>query len=47
MSLHIACLFENAITYRLLRGEDAKVAYERAKGKKPTTMGLEFGEKLL
>ena len=27
-------------------GLDGKVAYERIKGKKPTIMGLEFGEKV-
>eukprot|EP00973_Karenia_brevis_P050890 7067860-Karenia_brevis.AAC.1 len=30
---------------RLHRGEDGKVAYERVKGKKPTVVGVEFGEK--
>ena len=28
-------------------GTDGKVAYERIKGKKPTMMGIEFGEKVL
>ena len=28
---------------RLEVGEDCKVAYDRAKGKKPTVLGLEFG----
>ena len=32
---------------RLKKGEDGRVAYERCKGKKPTVMGVEFGEKLL
>ena len=32
---------------RLKKGEDGKVGYERCKGKKPTVMGVEFGEKLL
>ena len=32
---------------RLSVGRDGKVAYERIKGKKPTVMGLEFGEKVL
>ena len=32
---------------RLIVGEDGKVAYERVKGKKPSTLGLEFGEKIL
>ena len=32
---------------RLKKGEDGKVGYERCKGKKPTVMGIEFGEKLL
>ena len=29
------------------KGEDGKVAYERARGKKPTVMGVEFAEKVL
>ena len=32
---------------RLNQGEDGKVPYERIRGKKPTILGLEFGEKLL
>ena len=32
---------------RLSQGEDGKVPYERIKGKKPTILGLEFGEKVL
>ena len=32
---------------RLEVGKDGKVAYERVKGKKPTVLGIEFGEKLL
>ena len=32
---------------RLEVGKDGKVAYDRAKGKKPTVLGIEFGEKLL
>eukprot|EP00973_Karenia_brevis_P023014 3170334-Karenia_brevis.AAC.1 len=32
---------------RLHRGEGGKVAYERVKGKKPTVVGIEFGEKVL
>ena len=32
---------------RMNVGTDGKVAYERIKGKKPTVMGLEFGEKVL
>ena len=32
---------------RLHRGSDGKVAYERIKGKKPSVLGLEFGEKVL
>ena len=32
---------------RLKKGEDGKVAYERSRGKKPTVLGVEFGEKLL
>eukprot|EP00973_Karenia_brevis_P088378 12254614-Karenia_brevis.AAC.1 len=31
---------------RLHRGEDGKVGYERVKGKKPTVIGIEFGEKI-
>ena len=31
---------------RLSQGEDGKVPYERIRGKKPTILGLEFGEKL-
>ena len=30
---------------RLREGEDGKIAYERLKGKKPSILGLEFGEK--
>eukprot|EP00973_Karenia_brevis_P045980 6368223-Karenia_brevis.AAC.1 len=30
---------------RLHRGEDGKVAYERIKGKKPSVVAIEFGEK--
>ena len=32
---------------RLQRGRDGKVPYERLKGKCPTVMGIEFGEKVL
>eukprot|EP00973_Karenia_brevis_P019104 2619214-Karenia_brevis.AAC.1 len=32
---------------RLHRGDDGKVPYERVKGKKPTVVGLEFGDKVL
>ena len=32
---------------RLLKGLDGKVGYERVKGKKPTILGVEFGEKVL
>ena len=32
---------------RLEVGKDGKVAYDRAKGKKPIVLGVEFGEKLL
>ena len=28
-------------------GKEGKVAYDRAKGKKPIVVGVEFGEKLL
>eukprot|EP00973_Karenia_brevis_P070199 9756400-Karenia_brevis.AAC.1 len=31
----------------LHRGEDGKVLYERVKGKKPSVVGIEFGEKVL
>ena len=31
----------------LEKGEDGRVSYERIKGKKPTIMGVEFGEKVL
>ena len=39
---YAACLMN-----RLKKGEDGKVAYERSRGKKPTVLGIEFGEKLL
>ena len=32
---------------RLHQGQDGKVAYERIKGKRPTVLGVEFGEKVL
>ena len=32
---------------RLKIGEDGKVPFERLRGKKPTVLGLEFGEKVL
>ena len=32
---------------RLCQGDDGKVAYERIKGKKPTILGVEFGEKVM
>ena len=32
---------------RLRKGEDGKVPYERSRGKKPTVLGVEFGEKVL
>ena len=32
---------------RLMVGEDVKVPYQRVKGKKPTVLGVEFGEKIL
>ena len=32
---------------RLHVGTDGKVPYERVKGKKPTVLGIEFGEKVL
>eukprot|EP00973_Karenia_brevis_P058198 8101885-Karenia_brevis.AAC.1 len=30
---------------RLHRGDDGKVGYEKVKGKKPSVVGVEFGEK--
>jgi len=30
---------------RLEEGKDGKAPYERSKGKEPTVLGLEFGEK--
>ena len=32
---------------RLKVGLDGKVPYQRARGKRPTVLGLEFGEKVL
>ena len=32
---------------RLMRGSDGKVPYERIKGKRPTVLGIEFGEKVM
>jgi len=32
---------------RLTQGVDGLVAYERVKGKRPTVLGVEFGEKVL
>ena len=32
---------------RLCQGDDGKVPYERVKGKKPTVLGVEFGEKIM
>ena len=32
---------------RLKKGGDGRVSFERARGKKPSVMGLEFGEKVL
>ena len=32
---------------RLHKGDDGKVPYERCRGKHPTVMGAEFGEKIL
>ena len=31
---------------RLRKGEDGKTAYERVKGKRPSVLGIEFGEKV-
>merc|ERR1712217_65366 len=30
-----------------MRGSDGKVPYERIKGKRPTVLGIEFGEKVM
>ena len=38
---YVAYLFN-----RLHQGTDGKVAYERVKGKRPTVLGIEFGEKI-
>ena len=35
------------LTNRLHKWSDGKTAYERTRGKKPTVLGIEFGEKLL
>ena len=35
------------LTNRLSKENDGMVGYERVKGKKPTILGVEFGEKLL
>jgi len=35
------------LSNRLEVGKDGKTAYERSRGKKPTVLGVEFGEKLL
>lgn len=32
---------------RLMKGEDGKVAFERARGKVPSVLGVEFEEKVL
>ena len=32
---------------RIKKAEGGKIEFERARGKKPTVLGLEFGEKLL
>ena len=32
---------------RLHKGLDGKVPFERVRGKKPTVLGVEFGEKVL
>ena len=32
---------------RLKTGEDGKVAFERARGKQPPGLGVEFGEKVV
>jgi hypothetical protein len=38
--------YASYLVNRLSVGQDGLVAYERIKGKKPTVLGLEFGEKL-
>ena len=45
----IAFLPENSayLLNRLHQGEDGKVRYERVKGKKPTMLGIEFGEMVM
>ena len=35
------------LSNRLEVGKDGKTSYERSKGKKPTVLGIEFGEKLM
>eukprot|EP00973_Karenia_brevis_P073292 10182747-Karenia_brevis.AAC.1 len=32
---------------RLHKDDDGKVSYDRVKGKKPTVVGIEFGEKVV
>ena len=45
----VAFILEYAayLANRLVRGSDGKVVYERIKGKEPTVLGVEFGEKVL
>eukprot|EP00973_Karenia_brevis_P074683 10378297-Karenia_brevis.AAC.1 len=45
----VACIpaYAAYLHNRLHRGEDGKVAHGRVKGKKPTVVGIEFGEKVL
>ncbi len=45
----IVAFIPDYVTYlinRLSQGTDGKDAYERMKGKKPTVLGIEFGEKI-
>ena len=45
----VACVPEYAayLENRLSQGQDGMVAYERIKDKKPTILGVEFGEKVM
>ena len=39
--------YASYLVNRLLVGDDGKVPYERVKGKAPTVMRIEFGEKVM
>ena len=39
--------YASYLSNRLEVGKDGKTAYERCKGKRPTVLGIEFGEKLM